>query len=301
MVQMIIFSPLSTISLAQYFTSPLVFYSAVDGCFSPVCVHAQIFLHSHFDSMLHALFGIDETCLHQRFPAPWPSSFFNQLIYYSLQLFFQNPTTHSKQPPTTTNMAKMNLKFILTPDKDSNNGGNSNESRYSDGPRPESSPLSLEYIAPRTSDSSRVSTPPSRPSRHFESSSSHMSLQDPHSMTSPNPPRNSSRDQASTSRFKGKKCKSPSSPSALRSPSGEVKPHVCRACDRSFYKLEQLKRHDRLVHLNLRPYICSTCDLSFGTKQNMQVHLTTRKHQHRLETIQASRRSAHGSSSRQHP
>lgn len=63
------------------------------------------------------------------------------------------------------------------------------------------------------------------------------------------------------------------------------KPHACPYCDRSFFKVEQLKRHDRLVHLNHRPFVCAICDISFGTKQNMQVHMSTRKHQQRLETL----------------
>lgn len=199
-------------------------------------------------------------------------------------------------------MAKMNLEFLLSPEKDNNaSGGNESTHRSSRNEfhRPEAcSPLSLDYIAPRPSDSStRLSVPSIRqPSRRLESSSStHLRLNDHTHIISTSPTRNSTRDQGTTSRFKGKKTKNPNAPGS------EVKPHVCPACDRSFYKLEQLKRHDRLVHLNLRPFVCKTCELSFGTKQNMQVHLTTRKHQHRLETLQGGHRSNHGSSSRQHP
>lgn len=209
----------------------------------------------------------------------------------------------------------MNLDFLLSPDKDNNNDASSSanppRTGRNDTPRSEPSPLSLDYIAPRTSDSSRHNTQSHRQlSRHFgESSSAHLHLPPPHELTSLPPPRTSTsassaaaRDQASSSRFKTKNGKPQTPSSHLRTPSSsEVKPHVCPNCQRSFYKLEQLKRHNRLVHLNLRPFVCHTCDLSFGTKQNMQVHLTTRKHQHRLETLQGHRSSSHGSSSRPNP
>lgn len=73
----------------------------------------------------------------------------------------------------------------------------------------------------------------------------------------------------------------------LNGQSSDDRPHRCsyEACKRSFYKLEQLKRHHDLVHLNIRPWACESCALHFGTKQNMQVHLTTRKHLHRAKVL----------------
>lgn len=205
----------------------------------------------------------------------------------------------------------MNLDFLLSPDKDNNNENNNSDNRggrnSGQAAQPESSPLSLDYIAPRTSEASNRPPSSSRQlSRRLgESGSTHLRPQQlPQVGSSPSSRGGSSRDQQASSRSyqRGRRGKASGSPSTLRNlASGDVKPHVCPACDRSFYKLEQLKRHDRLVHQNLRPFVCTTCDLSFGTKQNMQVHLTTRKHQHRLETLQASHRSSHGSSSRQHP
>lgn len=56
-------------------------------------------------------------------------------------------------------------------------------------------------------------------------------------------------------------------------------------CGRPFSKREHLKRHDQLVHRLERPYTCTVCNAHFGTKQNMQVHLTTRKHQFKLASI----------------
>eukprot|EP00173_Palmaria_palmata_P004515 Plantae.Rhodophyta-Palmaria_palmata.ctg6346.p1 GENE.Plantae.Rhodophyta-Palmaria_palmata.ctg6346~~Plantae.Rhodophyta-Palmaria_palmata.ctg6346.p1 ORF type:complete len:247 (+),score=13.96 Plantae.Rhodophyta-Palmaria_palmata.ctg6346:310-1050(+) len=59
------------------------------------------------------------------------------------------------------------------------------------------------------------------------------------------------------------------------------KTHVC-FCGRAFNKREHLKRHNLLVHQEVRPFTCEECDLHFGTKQNHQVHLSTRKHRQRV-------------------
>lgn len=210
-------------------------------------------------------------------------------------------------------MAKMNLNFLLSSDKDkdkdNNNGNNgSNRAPRADnrGPsRSETSPLSVDFIAPRTSEQQASSSSgrfpsqrrgaPVGPGAHGRAQPFHGARTGQRAWTA-----REQAAQASRGTLRGKPPKT--GQGSLRSPaSTEVKPHVCPSCERSFYKLEQLKRHDRLVHLNLRPFVCTTCDLSFGTKQNMQVHLTTRKHQHRLETLQASQRSHGSSSSRQPP
>lgn len=190
-------------------------------------------------------------------------------------------------------MAKMNLEFLLSPESNASRADLSSDGHSTRA----DSPFSLEYIAPRSNASDH----------HRYRSQHHQRRSTNHSMGAPPgaPPKIPQKDVHQNSvpakpNFKSKKSKSPT-PSAQRSSSSaEVKPHVCPQCDRSFYKLEQLKRHDRLVHQNLRPFVCNTCDLSFGTKQNMQVHRTTRKHRHRLQTLESSGRSSHATSSRQH-
>lgn len=194
-------------------------------------------------------------------------------------------------------MAKMNLDFLLLPESNASARSSERLSEAHSSSRNDSSPFSLDYIAPQGSSSD-----------HHRSRHGHRRTPESHSFSRlPTP--SSSRSQASKEpspvpsrhNFKSKKTKQPAPPAPKSQSSAEVKPHVCRSCDRSFYKLEQLKRHDRLVHLNLRPFECKTCELSFGTKQNMQVHLTTRKHKHRLETLQSeSRLTQGGSSSRNH-
>lgn len=77
------------------------------------------------------------------------------------------------------------------------------------------------------------------------------------------------------SRRKSKKflppCENPSDP----------RYHICSTCGKTFTKSEQMKRHYRLVHLQIRSYKCNGCDLAFGTKQSLEVHEKTRKHQDR--------------------
>jgi hypothetical protein len=67
---------------------------------------------------------------------------------------------------------------------------------------------------------------------------------------------------------------------------GVRKTHVC-FCGRAFNKREHLKRHNLLVHQEVRPFTCEECELHFGTKQNHQVHLSTRKHRQRVAFKQA--------------
>lgn len=57
--------------------------------------------------------------------------------------------------------------------------------------------------------------------------------------------------------------------------------HICSTCGKTFKKGEQMRRHYRLVHLHIRSYKCNGCDLAFGTKQSLEVHEKTRKHQDR--------------------
>lgn len=194
---------------------------------------------------------------------------------------------------------KMNLKFLLSPDKEETGG-----TRQRPADNPSTSRNNMESIAPSTTGQpSSNSRPPARPSssRHTENPLSYGYGQSS-SMTnlgrgSQMQREISSSERPTTSRFGTGDEKTYASPFSGGS-STDSRPHVCPSCGRGFYKLEQLKRHDRLVHKNLRPFVCTTCDLSFGTKQNMQVHLTTRKHQQKLESLQRSDASRRGSSSK---
>lgn len=188
-------------------------------------------------------------------------------------------------------MSKMRLDYILSSDSKSSKDDRGAERQTN----VETTPHSVDYIAPRSASDERPR--PVRPSERVgeSNSSQHIRM---HGGSSSRP---SSREPSRTG-FKGKKGRTPTSPSATRGhSSAEVRPHACPSCDRSFYKLEQLKRHDRLVHLNIRPFVCTTCDLSFGTAQNMQVHLKTRKHKLRLETLRASEKGSQAGSSRRQP
>lgn len=186
----------------------------------------------------------------------------------------------------------MNLNFLLSSEKDGNCNNGSNGSNRA--PRPDnhrgrsSDPAAMEVFTPHPdpqgADHTRYSAP-----RHGQTG------------TAPRP--KTAREQAAQAAQGTLKGKPPRTEFPSTRPRSEAvtRPHVCPSCERSFYKLEQLKRHDRLVHLNLRPFICASCDLSFGTKQNMQVHLTTKKHSHRLEALEILRKhNASNSSKKKH-
>lgn len=70
-----------------------------------------------------------------------------------------------------------------------------------------------------------------------------------------------------------------------QAPAAAPKPFRCR-CGRGFAKKEHLKRHDLLVHKDVRRFACNACNLRFGTKQNLSVHCTTRKHKLRVAFLE---------------
>lgn len=64
----------------------------------------------------------------------------------------------------------------------------------------------------------------------------------------------------------------PTSPS-LANPEDIVYP--CRECAKVFKRLEHLKRHVRLVHLDIRPFHCSYCEKKFSRLDNLAQHTKT--------------------------
>lgn len=168
---------------------------------------------------------------------------------------------------------KMDLDYLLAPSSNSNRMVTGSEGRSS---RADSSSVSRDSPAAPNGTSSH---------RRMAEHSSHSRAS--HGSSLKGASHKDGKTASSKPSCKTKKSKSPSSASAQKIPSNEARPHECRQCGRPFYKQEQLKRHIRLVHENWRPFKCLFCEIQFGTKQNMQVHFSTRKHRHRVETLQA--------------
>ena len=51
---------------------------------------------------------------------------------------------------------------------------------------------------------------------------------------------------------------------------GEL-PFLCNACEKSFVKSQDLKRHQR-IHIGGVPYLCRICDKSFKPKSWLKAH-----------------------------
>lgn len=271
---------------------------------SPLINSSNLFFSSQLSSHPHTPFHSSQTTTNPSFSSCTPHHHF-----YSNTIHIHAPVMPSV---LSVQMAKMNINFILSPeakqgtsirtsdrpptDRPSERPAQRSRDRPSDkhpserrqnDKRQRNDALNLEYIAPHHSGHER-----SRHRRQHQSSS-HPSNH-PSSSHNPNPSSSNHIQSHSTDRSKANsKNQPPKSQDSKKKEPEKEKRHACPSCDRTFFKLEQLKRHDRLVHLNLRPFICATCDLSFGTKQNMQVHLTTRKHRHRLETLNNHRNSNH--------
>lgn len=62
---------------------------------------------------------------------------------------------------------------------------------------------------------------------------------------------------------------------AIMGASGEIKPHQCQQCLKSFSSNHQLVQHIR-VHTGEKPYKCSYCDRRFKQLSHVQQH--TRLH-----------------------
>lgn len=52
----------------------------------------------------------------------------------------------------------------------------------------------------------------------------------------------------------------------------KTKPEKCAMCDRVFSNQGNMKRHQDIVHKNLRIYSCDYCDKKFGQKSQLETH-----------------------------
>lgn len=180
-------------------------------------------------------------------------------------------------------MSKMNVNFLLSPENDDEESNQNRSSTYAEG-----TPLNKISKSSNTAQNKefRNTEQTCLHSNSFAIGSSSSQASDRRKLKSMRPVHHTP-NVGLTFGKEQTKIESPRNNQGRPSPNTTTqrKPHACPFCDRSFFKVEQLKRHDRLVHLNHRPFVCAICDVSFGTKQNMQVHMSTRKHQQRLETL----------------
>jgi transcriptional regulator NrdR family protein len=59
-------------------------------------------------------------------------------------------------------------------------------------------------------------------------------------------------------------------------PNSPSKSYPCRLCSKVFPRLSNRRQHEASVHE--RPYICEVCDARFGTKQRLDYHKQSGKH-----------------------
>lgn len=189
--------------------------------------------------------------------------------------------------------SKMKLEFLLSdeamPDHDSGGGSSSRDRRSSpsrsrssvDSRRHHSSPRSVNSLGMQESaSSSRHNDVGQRGHGHHHQYSSAHTVQSSSGHVDPRSPVD---DYESMSGQTSPEYANWSQRKQTRGTPQQPKEKIYKCfCGRAFNKREHLKRHNLLVHQEVRPFTCTICDLHFGTKQNMQVHLTTRKHRQRL-------------------
>ncbi|KAJ1469111.1 hypothetical protein T484DRAFT_1919627 [Baffinella frigidus] len=54
------------------------------------------------------------------------------------------------------------------------------------------------------------------------------------------------------------------------------RPHVCKECDKTFSRPDNLATHMR-IHTGSQPYLCKTCGKTFSDASNLAAHMKTQK------------------------
>src|ERR1043165_8029851 len=57
---------------------------------------------------------------------------------------------------------------------------------------------------------------------------------------------------------------------------GNIKPHICTVCNRSFTQASHVKRH-MAVHMERRPHVCEQCGRSFAYPSELKAHVERHK------------------------
>jgi len=68
---------------------------------------------------------------------------------------------------------------------------------------------------------------------------------------------------------------------------GNVKPHICHICNRTFTQASHVKRH-MAVHMERRSHVCTLCNRSFAYPSELKAHAERHKVQlksHQCDTI----------------
>ena len=52
-----------------------------------------------------------------------------------------------------------------------------------------------------------------------------------------------------------------------------MKPYKCESCEKCYFHKNELEKHIKTVHENIKSHKCVSCGKYFGHKQNLQKHI----------------------------